>query len=92
MIEYIPLMRKSNILPKKKKNNRSMINISQESTFSNRAPAGIFLEGARTVWTKMTFFDAPTVRTKLYAVVRRFGLNLRVFDASAENFRHFARQ
>ena len=48
------------------------------------APVGIFLEGGKTARTDKNdlFFDAPKARTKIFAIFRRFGLNLRVFDAS----------
>ena len=47
------------------------------------APARIFAEGAKKRGlTKMTY----SARTKIFAIFRRFTLNLRVFDASAEGY------
>ena len=60
------------------------------------APAGIFPEGGKAAWTDKNdlFFGAPKARTKTFAFFRRFRLNLRVFDESAEgaseNFRVFS--
>ena len=60
------------------------------------APAGIFPEGGKTarIDENDLFFGAPKAQTKIFAFFRRFRLNLRVFDASAEgaseNFRVFS--
>ena len=45
-----------------------------------------FPAGGGTAWTNKNgpFFGAPGARTKLFAIFRRFKLELRAFDASAE--------